>query len=85
MEERNWKKADLKAFHNEVRIISEEEFQFSWSCVLKFSYSILIVQRNHMKRQLDENKNTPSERICPIVHILSYNIEDFFFKNEVQA
>ena len=47
---------------------------------LKFSYSILIVQRNHVKRQLDENKNTPSERICPIVHILSYNIEDFFFQ-----
>ena len=47
---------------------------------LKFSYSILIVQRNHVKRQLDENKNTPSERICPIVHILSYNIEDFFSK-----
>ena len=40
----------------------------------------MIVQRNHVKRQLDENKNTPSERICPIVHILSYNIEDIFFQ-----
>ena len=51
----------------------------------QYNISILIVQRNHVKRQLDENKNTPSERICPIVPILSYNIEDLFFKNEVQA